>query len=823
MSAGRRPGRLLLLDHTHTDVGYTAPQEQVAQWQAAFLRRALALAEERRGTATPFRWVCETLWGLERFLAVATPAARERLVEAVGRREIGLSASWLNLSELADGALLDALAARAEALGRELGRPIACAMTADVNGFGWGFARALLDHGTGSLFTCVHSHHGAGPLGGRQRGFRWQDPAGRELVVWLGEHYHFGNELGLAPGAGASYLIKDEMDAEAVFHDTWRLATTRIPRYLDSLARAGYALETVPLMVGGLRTDNGPPGETILAFLERWRREGDPALTIEMGVLEDWFEELADSGVELPRHRGDWPDWWSDGPSSQPDGVRLFRRALRQRDRADALQAFADRAGAAPEPPLPALDGGARPTGDAARRQLDGLLGLYAEHTFGHHASLRAPWFREAARIGQRKRALASQALEAASARRLAAEARLGAAVPAPGRPLLWTIVNPWNRPVAGAPALVVSHWEYPELGLDAGARAVDAETGAELPLQMEQDPDGARFRVWLELAAGESRRVRLQPLARLRGMPAIDRPHLSDGVADLLADGQPEPPARSRQLALPGLELSWDERGLRRWFDPATGRDWLAGAALPGLALLHEVTPCRLPEDVSAVRGALGRNRRSAATSCETARWRRLLADEDGPLWRRLEWELELPGLPWIRLELRLWKTARRAESALRLQLPGRWEPESLYLALPFRGGQCWLDKAGAALRPGLDQLPGTLLDFNSLQAGFAIDGEDQGLAVAFLDQHLLWTGPLDAAPRRLAGGAPAPAHPRLAWLANSIWETNFDAQLGGFHEFRHRFAWGRELAGTPAALEACRALAQGPIALRTSEEGTT
>jgi hypothetical protein len=818
LSAGRRPRRLLLLHHSHTDVGYTAPAGQVAAWQAAWIRRALDLVEQTRGATRPFRWVCETAWGVERFLAVAGPGERARLAEAVRRREIGLSANWLNLSELADGGLLQALAARGAALGPALGLPgPRCAMAADINGFGWGFAAALAAAGVVNLFACVHSHHGAGILGRRQTAFRWEDPQGRELLVWLGEHYHFGNELGLAPGACASYLVKDELDAAAIHGDPWRVATTRIPRYLDALAAAGHPLDTAPLMVSGLRTDNSPPGETILSFLERWRREGDPALCIELGVLEDWFDELRGARIDWPRHRGDWPDWWSDGPSSQPEGLRLYRRALRQRDRALALHGLADREGCPPEAPQPALEGGARLTGAVAGHELDGLLGLYAEHTFSHHASVHAPWFREVARIGAGKRALAAQALAAASARRLGAEARLGAAEPAPGRPLLWRLVNPWAEPVAGAPALVVQHWEFNELGLDAGARALDAGTGEELPLQLEMDPDGARFRVWVELAPGESRRVRLEPRPRPPAamLSPLD-PRCADGVADLLAPGAPEPPARTGRLALPGLELAWDGQGLRRWLDPVSGRDWLADAPWPGLALLHEHTPCQLPGEAGSVRGAMGRNRRSGATRRSLATWKRLLADEDGPLWRRLEWELEGPGLAYARLELRLWKPLPAAESALRLQLPGRWEPESLYLALPFAGGACWLDKAGAVIQAGVDLLPGALLDYSCLQAGFALDAGDEGFACAFLDQPLLWTGPLDAAPRRLQE-RPAPLeHPRFAWLANTLWETNFEAQLGGFHEFRHRFAWGRELAGASAALAACRALHRGPIALR-------
>ena len=50
-----------------------------------------------------------------------------------------------------------------------------------------------------------------------------------------------------------------------------------------------------------------------------------------------------------------------------------------------------------------------------------------------------------------------------------------------------------------------------------------------------------------------------------------------------------------------------------------------------------------------------------------------------------------------------------------------------------------------------------------------------------------------------RLLAGDPRldddPAHP-YAWLSNNFWETNFDAELGGFHEFRFAVIAG---AGLP------------------------
>ena len=69
----------------------------------------------------------------------------------------------------------------------------------------------------------IHTHHGMFPLK-RHMPFWWEQADGRRLLVWNGEHDHVGNVLGLMPDAGASYQIKDECDADTVFHHTEQLA-----------------------------------------------------------------------------------------------------------------------------------------------------------------------------------------------------------------------------------------------------------------------------------------------------------------------------------------------------------------------------------------------------------------------------------------------------------------------------------------------------------------------------------------------------------------------------------------------------------------------
>jgi hypothetical protein len=176
-------------------------------------------------------------------------------------------------------------------------------------------------------------------------------------------------------------------------------------------------------------------------------------------------------------------------------------------------------------------------------------------------------------------------------------------------------------------------------------------------------------------------------------------------------------------------------------------------------------------------------------------------------------------------RVELRLSKHQPVAEAAFRVNKESIWDPENVFLALPFaagEGSQLWLDKAGAAVRPVLDQLPGTLTDWYCLQSGYAICGKTFGVAVSSLDAPLLQLGPLEPGTRLLADGTLPERRPAdgFSWLMTNYWETNFEASLGGFHEFRYRIRWGADLADPQNALNACRELSSEPLVFRTPGE---
>ena len=78
--------------------------------------------------------------------------------------EIGLSGNYLNMTELISKEVLDTRIAQAQEYGRSIGHPVISGMTADINGFAWGYVDSLAGHGIRHLYSCLHPHHGMFPL-----------------------------------------------------------------------------------------------------------------------------------------------------------------------------------------------------------------------------------------------------------------------------------------------------------------------------------------------------------------------------------------------------------------------------------------------------------------------------------------------------------------------------------------------------------------------------------------------------------------------------------------------------------------------------------
>ncbi|MEZ4387134.1 MAG: hypothetical protein R3D98_06075 [Candidatus Krumholzibacteriia bacterium] len=200
-----RPWTVDLVQHTHTDIGYTRPQSEILPEHLRFLDHALDCCDrtDHLPEAARFRWTCEALWPVARWVRARPASQLDRLRRRVAEGRIALTALPFNLSELADEAVLQAML---EPLGEFAARglPVRLAMQDDVNGVAWSLADLLPPLGVRYLVMGQHDHR-ALVCFERPTAFWWESPAGSRLLAFRADHYMTGNTLGVHAGDPATF------------------------------------------------------------------------------------------------------------------------------------------------------------------------------------------------------------------------------------------------------------------------------------------------------------------------------------------------------------------------------------------------------------------------------------------------------------------------------------------------------------------------------------------------------------------------------------------------------------------------------------------
>lgn len=369
-----RPWQVLVLPGSHVDVGYTHPQEAVAEIQAQNIRDALNLIEATRNrpAAERYRWNSETAWAAERFLATATPEERRRFERAAKSGEIAVSASYLNLLY---GLARPEETIRALTISRETpglaNVPHDTAMLADVPGIPWGLATAMRESGVRQLVLW--------PNGGdtmrstlENRPFWWKPrDAQGQVFVWPMFPYSIGTDLkgvfhlGGTWHPGRPKAIRTA-DPTQHFLDDW------LPRELDALERRGYPYRMVgvPWSMG----DNGAVDLDLPDAIAAWNKKfANPKLEIA-DVREACRRFLAAYGKSLPIRAEEFNPQWEDGAASSARETSLNRNASERLVQAEIAWT---------------LSGKPFPKARFAQAWRDVLL--YSEHTWGADESIRLP------------------------------------------------------------------------------------------------------------------------------------------------------------------------------------------------------------------------------------------------------------------------------------------------------------------------------------------------------------------------------------------------------------------------------------------------
>ena len=766
---------ILVVHHSHLDVGYTHSQPVLWRLQAEFISQALDWLEETADLPEHARpkWTCEASEPVRRWLAGAPAADVARFVSLHRQGRLGVAALRWHTTPLANRDGLRRLLDGKRELEELLGSPIAVACQHDVTGVPWPLADVLLDAGVDFLIMAINIHLGRA-VRPRPGMFLWETPSGRFLRVFNGNHYTMFDQL--------LFAWDDSVERLAEGWHNWQ----------ERLRQIGYPLDFAYLTstCSPVMWDNAPPNPFLPDLLDRWLRTA--ALPrIRYATFDDLrVRALQVPDAALPRLRGDWTDYWNFGCAASPITTARNQQAKPLIEAASLL-------------------GGDRASLVRAMEKVD----LYDEHTCGYYDSDAA--HPQAQTTELLKQALAHEGHEHAAfalmdaleklagnpiadkgiARVLLANPGPQALTVLPELPAAWFAPREpatersyrasrmfydgraWGHGFPGAAAQVFGPIELPPFSW----RVVDltdlppAVPACGLDHALEVDTT-ARRELNFAPAANHQRRI-----GRITTPYHILRYDPDSGRILSLIDR-----ARNREVLAPrdGLDFfawvrertdalaedrryAFYQRDLdKEKIDEMCWQDWL-----PVRERATRVTRC----EVVAGIGRITLNR-----------------------------TFEAPGMTYLTQALTFCAYDPVVRLEVAMELVPEPSPQAIYLAFPLDMATGWraaFDTAGAVVRMDDEQLPGACRNWVTAETMAAMWDDDGGVALFTPDAPMVQFGdfhfgrPLDVLPR--------PANPLLlAWPVNNYWDTNFPRVQAG----RIRLRYGFLTFGGPADLALLR-----------------
>lgn len=229
---------------------------------------------------------------------------------------------------------------------------------------------------------------------------------------------------------------------------------------------------------------------------------------------------------------------------------------------------------------------------------------------------------------------------------------------------------------------------------------------------------------------------------------------------------------------------------GITSFVDKRTGTE-MAGTAIPFFTPVYQRTPLHqeVPFSSYEERRALGRNIRGKHAETHIGKLMEITCMEHGPVFTQLRLHYSLAGTVKADVLLKLYEAIPRIDFTLELGKTISDEVESVFLSLDLNrlGNETVLRKgAREAFRPGIDQLPGTCMEFYMSDDGAARLSPEGSVLIAARDVPMFYTGEMQHHPIRLCDGAAENnARPLYSWVMNNNWETNFKMDLSGFCQY--------------------------------------
>ncbi|APY11533.1 hypothetical protein BWZ22_09880 [Seonamhaeicola sp. S2-3] len=744
---------IYLVQHSHTDIGYTRQQSEILAEHLRYIDDALDYCDQtdHYPKEAQFRWTCEVAWAVREYINSRPKEQVERLIQRVKEGRIEVTGMFLNYSETIDET---ALAIQLQALKKfkAKGIDVTTAMQNDVNGIGWCMPDMYEDTGVKYLTMGVHAHRARLPFS-KPTSFWWESPSGKRLLAYRSEHYMHGNALALVSG---------EMD---VFGNN-------LSKYLDGLEEKNYPFDRVAFQFSGYTTDNSPPSTKACDIIKKWNDTYEwPKL--KSALASEFMVHIEKNHPDdIETKKVSWPDWWTDGFGSAMKETKVLRNSYSQMLATMGLLSMVQAAGG----DIP------KQIHDEVKNCYDNLL-LYSEHTFGAAESIRDPYNKNTMDQWSQKSSYIWSANQQSNLLREKAIGLIQPHVKIPKAPSV-TVFNTLNWSRSGIAEVFI---DYDILPLDKKTSIIDSK-GNEIPTQIiGQRSEGTYWALWV------------------KDVPPLGYATYTIQVAD--------EKATSKDLKLPvtttvensfyKIQIDEVKKGIISIYDKALHKELLDTQSKHtfGSMVYERIKNRRDLERLTATR------RDTVFKPLNEKHYKfssfKIEKITDGNIWKSIICKAQLPECAeessGITLEIRLHHHKKEIEFLYNMKKLDIIEPEGLYVAFPFanENAQLVFEAQGGPVRPGIDQLAGSSSDWNTIQNYASVKSNNSQVVFCSEDTPLVQFGGINTGRYYYKNPVKNKGH-IYSWVLNNYWVTNFRASQFGELNWKYHITSSKDKSNT-------------------------
>ncbi|MDD4869892.1 MAG: glycoside hydrolase family 38 C-terminal domain-containing protein [Kiritimatiellae bacterium] len=727
---------IYLTQHTHTDIGYTRPQNVILADHLRFIDEVLDCCDvtDAYPDDARFRWACEGTWAVREYLKTRPASQIKRLKRRVDEGRIEVTGMMLNMSEIATESTLAASLRPVRIIEDEFGLPICSAMQADVNGAGWCLPDYFSDIGIRYLIMGINQTRSILPFD-KPTTFWWESPSGKRVLAFRADHYMTGNIWQIHTG---------KMER----------SRPKIEEYLLGLEQRSYPYDRIGVQFSGFSTDNSSPTTIACDLVKTWNEKFvSPYLRLStVHEFPAWIEK--NHGRELPVHRQAWPDWWTDGFGSAARETAVAREAESAMQVNYGLLAIASMLRS--------------PVNLYSLQRAGGIqedLLFYHEHTYGASSSISDPLAERTHNQWGQKSSFAWTAVKNTGVFREEAFGQVQEFVSHADVPTL-VIFNTLNWSRSGLVHTFIDHKMLPR---DKEFRILDGDKP--VPVQESGNwGDGTYWQFWVNNVPAlgyKTLRIEISDKPRTKQKPVASSPTLENAYYKLTVDGK-----RGAVTSLvdkeTGVEL----------VDSTC--EWIFGQCI--YETVKENNRREMKPDLYM---------RTTVTNVS------IQSGSPSPIWQSLLVSADVAGCittKGFRVEIRMFETEKRIEFHYAMRKLPVTTPESVYIAFPFKSqnSKMLYEAQGGCVEPGVDQIPGSSSDWLTLQSFLSVRNPDGQIVIGSDQIPLAQLGDINLGKWLREWRVEKPYF--YSWVMNNYWFTNFRADQEGEFKWSYYLTSGKD-----------------------------